>query len=308
MFVQDSFEFDYIIFLIGYIIEDMQFYGYCFVEGEVDFWFIFEDQVIQIVVFDIFDVFILIMVDISFDFDFDEIFWLMVNIFYCVVEWIECKLDDNEQVQKCFQCEQDGSEVKFVQFESLIGIGGNLIECCESLEFFCEIVVDIFLCVIGIYWVLCLGLCINYCYLMVVMIDSCDFFVVKKIVEIEMLVLLGLKVVFLGGDIIDYCMIWDCFDQIYVKYLDMVLMYGGSLKGVECIVVIWVSNCKVLQVVFKLDWMKYVKVVFFKCNDQMFDCLLIGVIIFFGIGIQENFVDKVCKMGILVYCMVKGGV
>lgn len=87
----------------------------------------------------------------------------------------------------------------------------------------------------------------NYCILIVVMIDFCDFIVVKCCVEIEILLFLGLKIVFIGGfDFNDYYFIWDCFDKVYVKYFDMVLLYGGFLRGVELIVLKWVSNCKVV--------------------------------------------------------------
>jgi hypothetical protein len=62
------------------------------------------------------------MADTSLEFDLDEILWSTVNTFHRAAERIERKLDDNEQAQKRLQREQDGSEVKSVQLESLIGL------------------------------------------------------------------------------------------------------------------------------------------------------------------------------------------
>ena len=47
--------------------------------------------------------------------------------------------------QARLQREQDGSEVKSVQLETLIGIGQNLIERRDSMETFRDIAADLFL-------------------------------------------------------------------------------------------------------------------------------------------------------------------
>ena len=109
------------------------------------------------------------------------------------------------------------------------------------------------------------------------------------------------------ADTTDHRTIWDRLDQIHAKHPDMVLMHGGSPKGAERIAATWASNRKVPQVAFKPDWTKHAKAAPFKRNDQMLDCLPIGVIIFPGTGIQENLADKARKMGIPVYRMAKGG-
>ncbi len=108
------------------------------------------------------------------------------------------------------------------------------------------------------------------------------------IAETEMLVPQGPKVAFSGGDTTDHRTIWDRLDQIHVKHPDMVLMHGGSPKGAERIAATWASNRKVPQVAFKPDWTKHAKAAPFKRNDQMLDCLPIGVIIYPGTGIQEG--------------------
>ena len=60
------------------------------------------------------------------------------------------------------------------------------------------------------------------------------------------------------------------------------------------------SNRKVPQVAFKPDWTKHAKAAPFKRNDQMLDCMPIGVVVFPGTGIQDNLADKARKMGIPV--------
>ncbi|VDC33883.1 DUF2493 domain-containing protein [Pseudogemmobacter humi] len=307
MYAQDTFEPDHTISPTGHIIEDMQLNGYRPAEGEADPRPTPEDQAIQTAVSDIFDALISTMADTSLDFDLDEILWSTVNTFHRAAERIERKLDDNEQAQKRLQREQDGSEVKSVQLESLIGIGGNLIERRESLELFRETAADIFLRVTGTHWAPRSGSRTNHRHLTAAMIDSRDFLAAKKIAETEMLVPPGPKVAFSGGDTTDHRTIWDRLDQIHAKHPDMVLMHGGSPKGAERIAATWASNRKVPQVAFKPDWTKHAKAAPFKRNDQMLDCLPIGVIIFPGTGIQENLADKAGKMGIPVYRMAKGG-
>ena len=111
-----------------------------------------EDYIIQSAVADIFDALISTMADTSLDFDLAEILWSSVNTFHRAVERIEKKLDDNEQAQKHLQCEQDGSEVKSVQLETLIGVGQSLIERRDSLELFRETAADIYLRTLGMPW------------------------------------------------------------------------------------------------------------------------------------------------------------
>src|SRR5690606_34062007 len=110
----------------GHVIEELELYGYRPSEDEPDPRITPEDHIIQSAVADIFDALISTMADTSLDFDLAEILWSSVNTFHRAVERIEKKLDDNEQAQKRLQREQDGSEVKSVQLETLIGVGQSL--------------------------------------------------------------------------------------------------------------------------------------------------------------------------------------
>ena len=223
-----------------------------------------------------------------------------------VRSWAIISIDDNEQAQKRLQREQDGSEVKSVQLETLIDIGQGLIDRRESMELFRETAADLFLKATGTHWSPRSGSRTSHRHLTAAMIDSRDFIAAKKRAETESLVPPGPKVAFSGGDTTDHRLIWDRLDQIHAKHPDMVLLHGGSPKGAERIAATWASNRKVPQVAFKPDWTKHAKAAPFKRNDQMLDCMPIGVVVFPGTGIQDNLADKARKMGIPVYRMATG--
>lgn len=255
---------------------------------------------------DIFDALISTMADTSLDFDLDEIMWSTVNTFHRAVERTERKLDDNEQVQKRLQREQDGSEVKSVQLETLIGIGQNLIERRDSMEIFRDTAADLYLRSTGTPWSPRSGSRVNHRQMTSAMIDSRDFLAAKRRADNEVLLPAGPKIAFSGGDTTDHRTIWARLDQVHAKHPDMVLLHGGSPKGAERIAATWANNRKVPQVAFKPDWTKHAKAAPFKRNDRMLDTMPIGVIVFPGTGIQENLADKARKMGIPVYRLAEG--
>ena len=306
MYAHDEFEPDHSTSPTGHVIEALELYGYRPAEGEADPRITPEDTAIQGAVADIFDALISTMADTSLDFDLDEIMWSTVNTFHRAVERIERKLDDNEQAQKRLQREQDGSEVKSVQLESLIGIGQNLIERRDSMETFRDTAADLFLRTTGTPWSPRSGSRLNHRQMTSAMIDSRDFLAAKRRADNEVLLPAGPKIAFSGGDTTDHRLIWGRLDQVHAKHPDMVLLHGGSPKGAERIAATWADNRKVPQVAFKPDWVRHAKAAPFKRNDRMLDTMPIGVIVFPGTGIQENLADKARKMGIPVYRLAEG--
>jgi len=285
----------------GHVIEDLELYRYRPSEDEPDPRICPEDHVIRTAVADIFDALISTMADTSLDFDLDEILWSTVNTFHRAVDRVETKLDDNEQAQKRLQREQDGSEVKSVQLETLIGIGQSLIDRRDSLETFRETAADIYLRTTGTPWSPRSGSRVNHRQMTSAMIDSRDFLAAKRRADNELLLPAGPKIAFSGGDTTDHRVIWDKLDQVHAKHPDMVLLHGGTPKGAERIAATWANNRKVPQVAFKPDWTRHAKAAPFKRNDQMLATMPIGVIIFPGTGIQDNLSDKARKLGIPVY-------
>ncbi|WP_028710000.1 DUF2493 domain-containing protein [Paracoccus pantotrophus] len=301
MDAHDELEPDHSTSPTGHVIEDLELYGYRPSEDEADPRITPEDHVIQTAVADIFDALISSMADTSLDFDLDEIMWSAVNTFHRAALRIERKLDDNEQAQQRLQREQDGSEVKSVQLETLIGIGQSLIERRDSMEIFRDTAADIYLRTTGTPWSPRSGSRVNHRQMTAAMIDSRDFLAAKRRADNEVLLPSGPKIAFSGGDTTDHQLIWDKLDQVHAKHPDMVLLHGGTPKGAERIAATWANNRKIPQVAFKPDWTKHAKAAPFKRNDQMLATMPIGVIIFPGTGIQDNLADKARKMGIPVY-------
>ncbi|WP_126976209.1 DUF2493 domain-containing protein [Frigidibacter oleivorans] len=306
MYAHDEYEPDHGMSPTGHVIEDLELYGYHPAEEEADPRITPEDDAIRGAVADIFDALISTMADTRLDSDLDEIMWSTVNTFHRAVERTERKLDDNEQAQKRLQREQDGSEVKSVQLETLIGIGQSLIERRDSMETFRETAADLYLRTTGTPWSPRSGSRVNHRQMTSAMIDSRDFLAAKRRADNEVLLPAGPKIAFSGGETTDHRTIWARLDQVHAKHPDMVLLHGGSPKGAERIAATWADNRKVPQVAFKPDWTKHAKAAPFKRNDRMLDAMPIGVIVFPGTGIQENLADKARKMGIPVYRLAEG--
>ncbi len=307
MYAHDDFEPDHSTSSTGHVTDALELYGYRPAEGEAEPRITPEDHTIQTAVADIFDALIATMADTSLDADLDEIMWSTVNTFHRAADRIERKLDDNEQAQKRLQREQDGSEVKSVQLETLIGIGQSLLDRRDSMETFRDTAADIYLRTTGTPWSPRSGSRVNHRQMTSAMIDSRDFLAAKRQADNEVLLPAGPKIAFSGGDTTDHRAIWDKLDQVHAKHPDMVLLHGGSPKGAERIAATWADNRKVPQVAFKPDWTKHAKAAPFRRNDAMLNVLPIGVILFPGTGIQENLADKARKMGIPVYRLAKGG-
>ena len=87
----------------------------------------------------------------------------------------------------------------------------------------------------------------------------------------------------------------------------MVLLHGGSPKGAERIAACWADTRKVVQIAFKPDWTRHAKAAPFKRNDAMLAVMPIGVVLFPGSGITDNFADKARSLGIPCFDFRKGG-
>jgi hypothetical protein len=291
-----------------HVLSELQLYGYRPHDGEPDTRGVPEDDHIARAVTDIFDAIIATFGDTSLDADLDEVLWSTVNTFHRAADRIARKLDDNEQAQKRGQSEQDGSEVKSVQLESLIATGQTLVERQTAMETFRDCAADQFERLIGTSWRPRSGSRVNHRALTATLIDSRDFLAAKRRSETEVMLPPGPKVAFSGGaDYNDHHTIWDLLDKVHAKHPDMVLLHGGAAKGAERIASAWADNRHVPQIAFKPDWTRHAKAAPFKRNDSMLDVLPVGVIVFPGSGIQDNLADKARKLGIPVWKCRDGG-
>ncbi len=292
----------------NHVLAELQLYGYRPFQDEPDPRSLPQAQPIIGAVADIFDALVVTLGDTRLEPDLEDLLWSTVNLFHRALNRIERELDDNEQAQRRGQKEQDGSEIRSVELERLIGEGITLIERRNSFEFFRDCAAEQFGHHTGSSWRPRSGSMVNHRALTSAMIDSRDFLAAKRREETEVLLPAGPKVAFTGGlDFNDVSAIWDRLDKVHAKHPDMVLLHGGSPKGAERIAARWADNRKVPQIAFKPDWTKYAKAAPFKRNDQMLDVLPIGVIAFPGSGISANLADKARKLGIPVWKFEEGG-
>jgi hypothetical protein len=234
--------------------------------------------------------------------DLPDLLWSFVNLFHRKIDRVERELESNEQAQRKSQNEQDGSEVKSVELERLIGQGISLIERRNAFEFFREHGAELFEVETGTNWRPRIGSMVNHRTLTATMIDSREFLAARRRADTEVLAPSGIRIAFTGGtDCNDHERIWATLDKVRAKHPDMVLLHGGSPRGAERIAACWADNRKVAQVVFKPDWTRHRNAAPFKRNDQMLELLPAGVVVFPGSGISANLADKARKLGIPVW-------
>lgn len=291
-----------------HVLTELQLYGYRPFQDEPDPRPLPEGRIVAGAIADIFDALITTLEDTRLERDLDDLLWSAVNLFHRAADRIERELDDNEQAQRRAQREQDGTEVKSVELETLIAEGRTLIERRDAFELMRDQAAEHFERHTGSPWRPRSGSMVNHRNLTSAMIDSRDFLAAKKRAETEVLLPSGSKIALTGGlDFNDHRLIWAKLDQVHAKHPDMVLLHGGSPKGAERIASRWADHRKVPQVAFKPNWTKHAKAAPFKRNDEILQVLPIGVMHFPGTGIQDNLADKARKLGIPVWKFGNGG-
>ena len=292
----------------AHILDQLQLHGYQPRPGEPDLRPLPEDEAIERAVDDIFDALTGTLTDTRLDADLEQLLWSTVNRFHRAAAQIQRALDGNEEAQKRSQKEQDGSEIRSVELERLIGEGTALIERRECMEQFRDAAAARFKAHTGSPWRPRAGSSVSHRTLTATMIDSRDFLAAKRRVETEPLIPAGPKIAFTGGlDFNDHRLIWDRLDKALTRHPNMVLLHGGSPKGAERIAACWADNRKAPQIVFKPEWTRHGKAAPFKRNDRMLEILPIGVIVCPGSGISANLADKARMLGIPVWRLGKCG-
>ena len=286
----------------AHLLHELQLYGHRPFEGEPDSRPMPEDTHVRAAIADTFDAFITAFQNTRLEPDLEDLLWGVVNVLHRATGRIERTLDDNEQAQSRSQREQDGSEVRSVELERLLAEGLTLIERRNAHEALRDLAANAFEHHLHKPWRPHSGSMVSRSTLTATLIDSRDFIAARKRAETQVLLPAGPKVAFTGGaDVNDHRAIWAALDRVHAKHPDMVLLHGGSPKGAELIAAKWADARKVAQVAFKPDWTRHAKAAPFKRNDQMLDVLPIGVVVFPGTGIQDNFADKARKMGIPLF-------
>ncbi|WP_445219666.1 DUF2493 domain-containing protein [Bradyrhizobium sp. Pa8] len=291
-----------------HVLAELQLFGFRPSQDEPDPRPLPETKAITGAVADIFDALVSTLNDTRLEPDLEDLLWSTVNVFHRAADRIERELDANEQAQQRSQREQNGSEVRSVELERLTAQGITLIERRNAMELFRDQAGECFEVHTGLPWRPRSGSVVNHRTLTAAMIDSRDFLAARRRAETEVMLPPGPKIALTGGlDFNDVSLVWDRLDKAHAKHPDMVLLHGGSPKGVELIAAKWASNRKVPQIAFRPDWKKHAKAAPFKRNDAMLEVMPIGVMHFPGTGIQDNLADKAKKLGIPVWKFGKDG-
>lgn len=285
-----------------HVLTELQLYGWRPYSDEPDPRPLPDGDHVAGAVADIFDALIATLVDTRLEPDLDDLLWSVSNVFHRVVLRIERQLDDNEQAQRRLQREQDGTEIKAVELETLTAQGQTMLERRDAFELMRDQSAERYEQHTGSAWRPRSGSMVNHRHLTSAMIDSRDFIAARRKADTEVMLPTGPKIALTGGlDFNDHHLVWEVLDKVHVKHPDMVLIHGKSPKGAELIAAKWADSRKVPQVGFAPDWEKHGRAAPFKRNDAMLDILPIGVIVFPGTGIQDNFADKARKLGINAY-------
>ena len=280
----------------------LQLYGYQPQAGDADPRDGPDEGRVKGAVTDIFDALIVTLRDTCLEPDLDDLLWSEVNLFHRQVERVYRHLDDNEQAQRRSQQDQDGSEIRSVELETLLDQGQVLLARRDVFEQMRDLAAQTYQIHTHQPWRPFQGSKVNHKALTASLIDSRDFISAKRRASTEVMVPKGPKVAFTGGmDFENYTLIWAKLDTVHAKHPDMVLMHGGSVKGAELIASKWASARHVPQIAFKPDWTRHAKAAPFKRNDAMLDILPIGVMVAPGTGIQDNLADKAKAKGIPVW-------
>lgn len=284
------------------VLEELQLYGYRPFAGEPDPRPLPDAETVQDAMAGLFDAIAAMLGDTRLEPDLEDILWSATNLFHRMSARTDRALDDNEQAQKRCQRQQDGSEIRSVELETLTAEGISLIERRNAFELMRDLAAERFESQTGQAWRPHSGSKVNHRKLTASMIDSRDFLNAKRRAEIEPLLPSGPKVAFSGGlDYMDHRAVWDALDRVRTKHPDMVLVHGGSPKGAEKIAACWADNRDCQQIVFKPDWKRFGKAAPFKRNDAVLEILPIGIVVFPGSGITDNLADKARQVGIPLF-------
>lgn len=281
------------------ILEELQLYGHRPGKDEPDPRPLPEADRVQSALAEMFDALASMLSGTQLEPDLEGLLWPAVNLFHARIARIERALDANEQNQKRSQREQDGSEIRSVELETLIAEGLALIGRREAFEAMRDRAAELFTAHTGQIWRPRSGSMISRKALTAAMIDSRDFLMARRRAETEQLLPKGAKIAFAGGaDYQDHRTIWAVLDRVHAKHADMVLIHGGTPRGAEAIAACWARARAIPQILFKPDWVRYANAAPFKRNDRLIETLPIGLVIFPGSGVTDNLADKAKKLGI----------
>lgn len=286
----------------AHLLEELELFGRRPFDDELDPRPLPEGRLVEAAAADTFDAMGASLADTRLEPELEELLWGFTNVFHRATERADRQLDSNELAQKRLQREQDGSEVKSVELETLIAEGRTMIERRDAMEAYREAFAEQFRHYFRKPWLPKSGSMINRSAMTAAVIESREFVNERRWSDAQLLVPPGERIYVSGGtDYMDHRTIWQVLDKVQGRHPNMVLIHGGSSRGAEHIAALWASERKIPQVPFKPDFVKHNRASApFKRNDRVIAIMPRGIIIFPGGGIQDNLFDKARVAGIAV--------
>ena len=230
----------------------------------------------------------------------EPLLWGFVNCLHAQVTRLDRTVDRIAPEMRDLQREQDGTEVKAHELETLTDRAQNLGDRRDAFEKLRDLAADAYRVETGDFWRPRHGSRTSQTRRTQAWIDARDFQKARKKREISAHMPDGTLVAITGGKtVVDVDAVWTTLDRARAKYEDMVLLHGGG-PGYEKIAASWADARGVDQVVCRPDWSAHGKAAPFRRNDELLNLQPVGVIAFPGSGITGNLVDKARQLGIPV--------
>ncbi len=287
---------------LAHMLEELELYGRRPFEDELDPRPLPEGRLVEGAAADSFDAMIACLGDTRLEPELEELLWAFTNTFHRAAEKVDRKLDANELAQQRSQREQDGSEVRSVELETLIAEGRSMIERRDAMEAFREAFAEQFRAHFHKPWLPRSGSMLNRTTMTAAVIESREFVNDRRWADARLLLPPGERIYVSGGsDYSDHRKVWRVLDDVHGRHPQMVLLHGASRTGAEHIAALWARERKVPQVPIAPDFARHSRASApFKRNDQVLSILPRGIIIFPGGGIQDNLFDKARIAGVPV--------
>ncbi|MCA1200178.1 DUF2493 domain-containing protein [Sphingomonas sp. R647] len=286
----------------SHLLQELELYGQRPFEDELDPRPLPEGRLVEAAAADTFDAMAACLADTRLEPELEDLLWGVANVFHRAAERADHQLDANELAQQRSQREQDGSEVKSVELETLIAQGRTMIERRDAMEAFREAFAEQFRHYLRKPWLPRSGSMLNRRAMTASVIESREFINDRRHADATLLVPQGARIYLSGGaDYADHRKVWLVLDQVHGRHPQMVLLHGGSRTGAEHIAALWARERKVPQVPVAPDFARHSRgSAPFKRNDQVIGLMPRGIIIFPGGGIQDNLFDKARSAGIAI--------
>ncbi|MGO9641684.1 MAG: hypothetical protein ACLP1Y_10310, partial [Candidatus Acidiferrales bacterium] len=168
------------------VIENLELHGYQPSGGEPDPRPLPDTDLVAGAISDLFDILGGAFRDTGLEPDLDYLLWHLADLFHKKAARAQRQLDDNEDRQKRSQVEQDGSEVRSVELESLIAKGQALIDRRAAFEHMRDLAAERYEAETGSAWRPRAGSLVNHRHLTAAMIDSRDFIAARRRADTEL--------------------------------------------------------------------------------------------------------------------------